>query len=431
MKSTSYALLLFFSFFLGCKCKKDKDSTAPFVTIISPLENQIFTVGETIFIKFEIKDNTKIDFAQIAVSDENGIQVLSPVTFHDLENGQVVEQPILIDNTALATGIYFVNIHVSDGDNEQTFFKKIGIQELPLKRKAIYFVGSTVGQHNVYKIDSTYSVSFAYTLNGDFIGSAMDSKNNRLITAGGYTGKLQATNLFDYSIAWSENPVGSIYPSYRNIVSGMGLNFVSYNSGFIKGYSFSGAIQFNGVCEQSVYYPLKVGVSSKYVLSEQATFVGNTKKLVLYNFPSGSDKQEINFPGDAIEFISKNEEDFFIFYNLGNTGKISIYNTFGNGLSYTFPFSLSGKIISVAAINNTNFLVGTDNGIYNFTYNPQNYVLFKSGIKASKIKYDSTNNQVIASEGKHLYFYELSSGTLVNSVTATDSIADFQLYYNR
>ena len=75
MKKIIFATLLFFAFFSGCKCKKDKDTAAPFVTIISPTENQLFNVGDSIHVKFDISDDTRIEFAQISVADENQVQV--------------------------------------------------------------------------------------------------------------------------------------------------------------------------------------------------------------------------------------------------------------------------------------------------------------------------------------------------------------------
>ena len=80
------------------------------------------------------------------------------------------------------------------------------------------------------------------------------------------------------------------------------------------------------------------------------------KKLVLYFYPSGGDKQEVNFTGSVVEFFSKNESDFFIFYNQGSTGMISIYSESGNGISYTYPFSIAGKILSATQLNENIFM---------------------------------------------------------------------------
>ncbi len=431
MKQVIFSILLVLAIIVGSKCKKEKDSRAPFVSFISPQENQSFTVGESIPVKFQVSDESPIEYAQISVLDENQVQVIAPATIQNIENGQTIDYSLLIDNTDLKSGSYFLTVLSSDGANQESFIRKIAIQELPLQRKAIYFVGSNSNQHKVYKIDSTFLQSLSFPISGDFIGASIDSKNKLLITCGGMSGKLKATRLADYTEAWSESPFGTLYPTYQSIFAADGLHFVNYTNGFIKGFDSDGAVRFNAITAQNVYFPIKVGASSKYVLSEQAAFTGPSKKLVLYFYPSGGDAQEFNFTGDVVALYPKTEEDFFVFYNEAGSGKISIYSALGNSFSYTYPSSLQGKIMSVAALSSSAYLVGTESGIFKFSYNPLNYVLFKAGVKVSKMRYDSSSNEVITCEGKELKLYDLTSGMLEKSITAIDSIADFQILYNR
>jgi hypothetical protein len=421
-------LLLLSSFF---SCNKEKDTKAPFVTIFSPFENQNFEVGGIIPVKFDVKDESKISFAEITLNDLDGIQVLSSVTYHDLENNQIVEHALLIDNYAIESGDYFLRIKVGDGKNEQTYFKKIYIAELPRKRRAIYFVTKQGLQHNVYKIDSSNSVNFVFPLNGDFIGATIDSKHQQMVSAGAFTGKLKCTNLTDLTERWSETPVGTAFPTYQYITQQQSVNLVSYTAGFIKGYDYAGASIFNAATVQNIFYPVHATLSEKFLLSEQIGFVGTVKKLVVYNYPSGSALQEINFNGETVALFSKSANDFFVFYNLNNVGKIDLYTVVGNGFSYSFPFSLNGKVLSVEQITANIYMIGTENGIYKFTYSPQNYVLFKSTVAATKMRYDAVNNQILVCEGTQIKVFDYISGMLVNTIQATDTVVDLQILYNR
>ena len=424
-------LFFFILIGFGWQCKKDKDNNAPVVTIFSPDENQTYSIGETIHVKFKVEDETKIEFAQVAVSDENGIQVLSTVTFHDLNTNDVMEADLLIDNSNLITGVYNIASLCSDGKNEKNACRTVIIKELRLRRRAIYISCASTSQTSVYKLDSTNSLSYAFGLSGDFIGSAIDSKSNRLISCGAYTGKLKATKLTDFTEAWGENPVGVTYPCYRNLSSSNGLFIVSYSNGNIKGFDYSGAQKYSAFASQGVYYPIKSALSTNYLLCEQATFLAGTKKLVLYTYPAGSGKQEMNFSGDVVDLFAKDANDFFVFYNQGSTGKISLYSSAGNGFSYYYPYPISGKINSVVAINSSVYLVATNDGIFQYTYETQNFTLFKAGIVAHKLSYDASSNEVLACEGKTLHFYELNTAMQVNTCTTNDSIVDFQLQYNR
>ena len=137
------------------------------------------------------------------------------------------------------------------------------------------------------------------------------------------------------------------------------------------------------------------------------------------------------FTGNVVSIFPALANDFFVFYNVLGQGKISLYSKVSNGLTYTFPSSLSGKILSVTAVSETVFLLGTENGIYKFNYSPQNYTLFKAGIKASQLVYDPVTSQVLAAEGKQFYAYDINSGLLVQSKAAADTIVDIDPYYNR
>ncbi|HRH01583.1 MAG TPA: hypothetical protein PLN13_05360 [Bacteroidia bacterium] len=431
ISNITIVFLLVATLVFSCRCNKDEDSTAPLVTMLSPFENQTFLVGETIPVKFTVSDESRINFVQITLLDENGIQVLSSITLHDLENEQLIEQLLPISNTGLLSGAYTLSILVSDGNNEKGYFTKIYLQELPLEKRAVFFIGYNQTNYSVYKLDSTNTSSLAFILSGDYIGSAMDSKYNHLITCGGLSGKFQSISVNDYSTYWSQLPVGSAYPSFRSISSSGTIVYVSYNNGFIKGFDYTGAIVYNESTAAGIYYPQKMGISSTYLLSEQVAFVGGAQKLVLYTLPAGSAVQEVNFSGEVVEMFAKSASDFFIFYNQGNNGKISLYEKAGNGLSYTYPFSLGGKILSVVQISGTEYIVSASNGIYKFSYSPQNYSLFIPGKFATKMRLDEAGNQLILLENKTMQFYNLSSGSLLNTINSSDSLVDFQVHYNR
>ncbi len=423
--------LLFIVLLAISACKKEKDKEPPFVSFISPLENQSFTVGDAIPVKFTIKDDKQISYAQIGLTDANGTSLVSTTTYNDLESGQTVGLDLLIDNPTLTAGNYFVSVRTSDGSNEKNYFRSLVVQQKPLVRRSIYLVGKSSAQFKVYALDSVFNLQLQKNLIGDFIGASVNSAAQQFISCGSSTGKLQSSNLLDWSTLWFEDPVGSTYPCFRGFNSNRDYFFVGYNAGFIKAYAVGGAVICNAAVEAGVYYPLQLGVSSNFMLSEQAAFLSGARKLVLYNFPSGNDIQEMPFTGNVVSIFPALANDFFVFYNVLGQGKISLYSKVSNGLTYTFPSSLSGKILSVTAVSETVFLLGTENGIYKFNYSPQNYTLFKAGIKASQLVYDPVTSQVLAAEGKQFYAYDINSGLLVQSKAAADTIVDIDPYYNR
>lgn len=428
--------LILISLFLAAlgfsfSCKKEKDEEAPFVSFINPIENQQFVVGQSIPVKFTIKDDNSIEYAQVGLTDDNGTSLVSTITYHGLENGQTVDLSLPIDNSNLSSGSYYVTVRASDGDNQKNYFVKVSIQQKPLQRKAIYVVTKGAVAPSIYSLDSAFQVKFEKQLTGDFLGAMVQSTSKQLITCGSATGKLQALALSDWTSNWSENPVAGIYPCYRAFFSNKDYSFVGYNAGFIKAYNASGALVCNAACEAGVFYPSQLGISSSYLLSEQIAFTGSARKLVLYNFPSGNSVQELAFAGEIVALLPAPDGDFFVFYNQSGQAKISRYSRVSNSFSYTYPSAFASKITAAAALSESIFMIATSNGIYRYQYNPQNLVLFKASVQADVLKYDESNSQVIAAIGKQLSVYDLNSALEVETKILSDTLVDIELLYNR
>jgi len=88
----------------------------------------------------------------------------------------------------------------------------------------------------------------------------------------------------------------------------------------------------------------------------------------------------------------------------------------------------------VAQISSGSFLIGFNNGnVYQYTYNPSNFLSYISGVNASHIRYDAVNNQAVIASNNIVQEYNcgVSSGTLAYSATMTDSVLDVQILFNK
>ena len=59
-----------FLFFAGACTKKDE--IAPVISILSPIENQVFSAGQTITIRATVTDNESVHMVHVIVTDETG-----------------------------------------------------------------------------------------------------------------------------------------------------------------------------------------------------------------------------------------------------------------------------------------------------------------------------------------------------------------------
>jgi hypothetical protein len=114
MKMILPVLPLFF--LLACSKKKDdKDHALPTVTIISPVNNQQFTAGQTIQVTAMATDNDKVSEMHIHVKNKNtGILLRDVHAYPNQANGTVQ------DSFTAAAGIVY-SIEVTAKDPAQNF----------------------------------------------------------------------------------------------------------------------------------------------------------------------------------------------------------------------------------------------------------------------------------------------------------------------
>ena len=423
--------LFFFLLIFGACKDKVTAYPEPIITFLSPSENSVFSEGDSISVSYNLSSVSMVESIEIGFSDANGIQVNTPQTYLNSEISQSMQSILYVENLDYSSDNYFIYIRVRLAQKTYNFYRRVYLKQLPLRRRAIYIIQKASGQYRVDKIDSLNTIQSAYYFNGDYIGSAMDSRHQVLTTCGLISGKLLATDLKDYSTRWYLNTLGQGYPTFRNILFSKGLVFVSFMDGKMKGFDEQGSIMFSSSANQGVYFPIKLGFNTLYLLSEQQSIVGAAKKLVLYKYPTGKPQQEFPISGDVVSILPKNDNAFFVFSNEQNEGKIKLYDCLGNGFTFSYSASLAGKITHVAAIDGNEFIVAASDGIYSFTYNPLNFVKRISVSNVSALAFDSASNQFFVCTEKRIDAYDGFSFNPLNSLAVGDSIVDIQLLYNR
>jgi hypothetical protein len=77
MKSLKYILLITFlgTLFMATSCNDEEDLEAPITTILSPSNNEIFSVGDTINIHFEVAENDELHHIIANLLNESGEKI--------------------------------------------------------------------------------------------------------------------------------------------------------------------------------------------------------------------------------------------------------------------------------------------------------------------------------------------------------------------
>ncbi|MBI2269052.1 MAG: hypothetical protein HYU69_01705 [Bacteroidetes bacterium] len=415
------------------QCKKDSDIVPPVVKILSPYENQIFSVYDIFTIKADISDDKQLTSVNIKLLNEQQAIMQVPVTFTASGKKLALDRKYELYDIHLPTGYYYLRIEATDGVNSGVGYLKIFIHEAPTFRTGIYAITRSSSLLNIVKIDSSFNALNKLSYTSDYAGSGISSYYRCLYVSGNYTGAIKGIDLESNTVKWLVDPVISGDPCFTSLYNKGDRNYVSYYSGFVKAYDHYGISTYETLPVPAGFYPIKVVENGSHVLVEVKDKSGPTKKLVTYLSATGLGIQEIYMYRDVVDYLMKNSNEVFVFSNNSGQGTMEVYDIANN--SFFSPHALNtGKIWSAVQIDADNYLIGHDDGIiYRYQYSQNSLTTLVSGVKAYRMRYDVVNNQLIVAQAKDvkLYTYSPSVTTLDNTVALADSILDIHILFNK
>ena len=428
--------LLFILFFLiitfGCK-KLEEDDTAPSIQVFSPIVNQQYNVGDTIFVSATVKDDMALDVIKVSLYDYNkNSEMIHSVVFSDNGKEKQISCYMVLDNVGMENGIYYLAISASDGTNSKNYFVPILVNGLTRKLLGIIYVSTpTVNSVEVRRIDTLQQDSLIVVLSGDFATSELSSKYQKLFVAGAQTGNLHAIDLSNNSASWSViNQSNNGLPWFYQLYFSNSLLYVSTQDGLISGYSVNGM--------RSKVYTLPTSWHGVEFIDAERRFIAQvenvpTAKPQLAQFYNSSTsfitQQEIQF--DIVKLCPYNTEKILAFANQNGTGTIYEFNFLLHSFNTLTNIS-NREIIDVVQISKEQYLVLTPQQVYLYNHEQSMGLLSLNATTGGKqLLYDEITNCYFVIKPNQIDRYAFSNGSLVNSILASKPISKAHLYYNR
>jgi hypothetical protein len=255
MKDILFLFLI--SLFFLASCKK-QDTIAPEVEIISPIENQVFAVGDTVLISAIVSDNEIIKQIQVAIVNENRIPVLSNIVIQANTNPYSFQISYPIDNLYLENGKYYVLVKAMDEDNFKNKYCEIYINEIPKEFKNVILVTKTGVDITVYSVDTAFQTVIWAPIYSDYATSVVDSRNQQLIIAGNITSDIVSYDIQSQSTNWTidatPNPP---FPFCENLnLQNQELMMSLYYNRQFRTYNSSGSLTRSATVDLPGFYPV-------------------------------------------------------------------------------------------------------------------------------------------------------------------------------
>jgi hypothetical protein len=401
-KGSSAILLLIIIGFAGCK--KEKDTNAPSIHIHAPSEGAVYFYFNQISIGAHITDDKKIDRIEIEITDATNRRYLSANTVYP--EGPVSEYElsttIAHDDLYLESGIYFVRITVSDGENESTAYREIQLFEAPLqllKTLAIRQNGSFVAADSL-----NGSTAWPWFNSDHYDEGAYDSRTGELIVC---ENQIQRISVYDLSdqipvplnsfdvLSEATARTKSVDLPLREFYFGM-------SNGEIIRYSQTGfQLMANNIGETT--RQLLITDQWIYSITSPLLFPAQSK-INVWNKQTGSFVQSLPVGFEVMGLaVAGTEDEIFIAGNSSSEAIFRKYFRTSNGINDVFSFYETTPILAFGRGDIHDFYAVHESGIAYYVNNMQSYQL-NSALSGSQLIYEPFNSRVflLASDGIHV-----------------------------
>ncbi|MCK5839012.1 MAG: hypothetical protein KAG99_04140 [Bacteroidales bacterium] len=428
MRRVGYILFLSFMLILA-SCSKDTDSVNPVIEVLSPFQNQVFQIPAEIHVVAQVKDDINIEYIKVSLLDDSYNPVLPDIIYYPASRSFSLDLKYPVDDILLESGNYLMQIKAYDGINTTRSFINLYLDEVQKKLEKIIGIVTNGDKIFIRSIDFT-SISTLIEFPDDYAASALNSKFQQLYFAGRNTINLQAFDIKTQTVSWEEEPMIQLpFHHPRCLSIDDKLLFVSFQKGIIRAYDHLELIKFDTPITD-VAEPARIHRHEEIVIADLKERSGHRRFIMTYYFASGDRKDSLLSNVEVVEFISKNSDFVYVIGNQSSGGYLGIYDVLKNKLSAFRDFQ-GGVIFSATVIDEDNFLIGSEGGVY--WYNGSNNSLspWLPGVLGFVIRFDELSGQVFISTGVEIAVYNFPNGILSHNMPVGDSIINLHLLYNR
>jgi hypothetical protein len=411
-------------------CKKDEDTIIPQIIINSPNEFRNYKINDTVNILANVIDNKNISLIEIVIVSTDFIPVSDRIILQPNVKEININEFICIDDFNLNSGIYYVKVRASDGENEKNLFRAINIEGIQREFKGIISINKVNSNlFNIYYIDSVNHQIIDYS--GDYVSSEINQNYQQLYICGNTNSNLNAYELKDNSLAWSILPDNNPpFPSFENLYFDNDILFVSCSQSYIVGYNRFSNINFNATTNLN-FIPKKTIRIKNYLIVEEKSKTSSLRLLNVYYFPTGSLKNSTNLSINIKSMFYKNDDHIYIFGNDQNNNAAMSWFSIENQTYYNPHLMPVGKLNDVVKVDNTNYLLSIGNNIYWYQESTNSLTLFISDISAENIEYEDISQTIILGSGNKLFYYIFPSAIKKGEYNMQYTISQIHLLYNK
>ncbi|MCB2207990.1 MAG: hypothetical protein KQH67_06800 [Bacteroidetes bacterium] len=432
MKSRVVVFIWFAVFVFGhYSCQKTEDVIETYVELISPAENSLIYLPDTLQIKFKIKTEGDIESVNISVVNSNYISLFGTNTIDAPPTDEEVVTTINLKPLQnFDDAPYYIRITVNYHKVKRDIYFNFQLDNKPLVYKGFFLFSSSgiqqtrIDFYNPNLLDSVFLI-----VQGVYIDSEISSFNNNLYMLTTTPEKLKSFSINNQVLDWEAEPAFP-YPAFTDIHLNKDRIYTGMESGQIVGYS-----QLNGQQQLTTEmmtdsFPEKIHIMEDFIIGDYLSRISGKKTLVTFYKETGVKKQSQPVDIQVVSFATTAYPyQVLIVGNKNQKGIISQYHVQDNYFVAAREIE-EGIITTVCEITEGTLLCSIDKGLYLHKY-AQNMTikLIEFQEVPLQIYFEHISRQIIVQFESKLIFLQYPDMEEISIINMDNTLKGLQFYY--
>ncbi len=425
-------LTIVYIFFLF-SCKK-KDEILPDISVSNPSTNsQYYALQDEIPCSGTVSDDVELDRIEYQLVTTTGSPVMPKEIDIPNSNPYSFNKGYELDDIHLNSGTYMMKIEVFDkAGNSKSIFREVIIFGVPRTKQGVFYVADNSGSFTLGRIDSLDQDSIPIATFPDYGGMEINNYDQQLFYMGYESVDLIAFNTRNYTYDWTidnlANPPGTYYFHELNYSEDQYLMVSLFDDQVLKRYK-DGSGTGNVVLNYSGGQPETTFKDGNFIYVESLTLGTGIRRFQRYFFNSGVYDEDYTAPFDFKKILKKSTNELLVLGNSGGQAQLRIFYT--NGGNFFQPLNLlPGEFIDAFQIDDDNYLIIQDGGIYAYTYSSNNLITVISGSGILSADYDVVNDRIYVGIANAIRIYS-ASGVFLQNIPVSGDVINLKVHFNK
>ena len=393
-----------------------------------PGDGASYNVKDTILVGIEATDNVALELVQVKLTDQEGRLSSTIASVNPESSSYLGTLSVVIEDKYLASGSYWLNVKVSDGENERSTYVAVYVSEFPRARRSII---ALTGSANVslQRVDSLGLISPLISLGHDGSVVCTNNRQDQALVIGNVDGNISSVDLINVGLAWENTwPDQPPAPAFLAATCDDTDLLISGYDHIILGYNEFGTLILNKETT-STYRPEELLVVGEQIVVEQTQSGTTNHFMFYYNRASAAVQNQVLVPMDVVAICPFDEVSVLIFGNDNGQARVFQYSFFENTIWEPRALEPGTVIDAVKSNGNTYFIAQTD-GIYAYTFSPNFLNHIVSSVESTGLKFDTDRGVLLSSSSNEIQEYSIS-GTLIATHQFSEDVVSFDLHYTK